>query len=261
MIDNVEFVPIESAKEIVKKFHYSKVFPRINKFAIGGFIQNKLVAVMLCGYGTRPLHTIKKIFPTLCVKDYIELGKLCVDDECPKNTESYFISRCIKLIKSTYPQYKIFFSWADGIVGKPGYVYQCSNFYYGGFITTEMYLDKNGNRVHPRSIQGISTGEKAEGTKFKSRSYDVTMGMGYKKYFGLQFRYVYPLCNQKEWKELLKTTPFEWSKGNYPKDNDCVWKEQVTKGKRIDCEKPPFNTTKYVEKKNGNISLFFNVTK
>lgn len=260
MIDNIEFISIEKAKEIVENFHYSKVFPRINKFAIGGFIQDKLVAVMLCGYGTRPLHTIKKIFPTLGVKDYIELGKLCVNDICPKNTESYFISKCIKLIKSKYPQYKVLFSWADGIIGKPGFVYQCSNFYYGGYIITEMYIDKNGNRVHPRSMQGVSTGKKADGAKFKSRAYDVTVSMGYKKYFGYQFRYVYPLCDKKEWGELLKTSPFEWKRNGYPKDNDCKWKEQIYKGKRIDCEKPPFNTTKYVKKEDGTISLFFNKT-
>ena len=153
MLDRVEQITIEQAKDIVRKYHYSKVFPRINKYAIGGYLNNELVAVMLLGFGTRPMHTIQKIFPTLDTSLYLELGKLCVSDECPRNTESYFISKCIQLIKREMPHLKVLFSWADGIVGKVGYVYQGSNFAYGGSIVTEMYLDPNGNRVHPRSMQ------------------------------------------------------------------------------------------------------------
>lgn len=256
MLDSVIIIPISMAKALVEKFHYSKVFPSINKFAIGGFINDKLVATMMLGYGTRPKHTIKKIFPTLDTKDYIELGKLCVDDDCPRNTESFFISRCIRLIKTEYPEYKLLFSWADGIVGKSGYVYQSSNFYYGGYIWTEMYIDGKGNRVHPRTMQGISEGEKAEGTKFKSRAYNVTKAMGYQKYFGLQFRYVYPLCGKREWKHLLETSPYQWKMNGYPKDKDCVWKIQVDKGKREDCEKPPFLTTNYVDKEDKKGTYF-----
>lgn len=261
MIDTVYPITKEKAITLINDCHYSKVMPRITKYCIGGFVNNELIATMTLGFGTRPLHTIKRIFPTLGVEDYLELGKLCLSDSCPKNSESYFISKSISLIKKELPHIKILFSWADGIIGKPGYVYQASNFFYGGFIWTEMYIDANGNRVHPRTLQGVSTGEKAEGTKFKSRAYEVTTSMGYKKYFGLQFRYVYPLCDKKEWKKLLESSPFEWSRGNYPKDANCVWKEQVSKGKRIDCGKPPFITTEYVKKLDKPIknvvNLFF----
>jgi len=75
----------------------------------------------------------------------------------------------------------------------------------------------------------------------------VTISMGLVKYFGLQFRYVYPLCDKKEWKKIIATSPFEWNRSGYPKDVDCVWKEQVAKGVRKDCDKPPFTTTKYVK--------------
>lgn len=247
MLDSVDFISIENAKSIVNRYHYSKVFPRINKFAIGGFKNNELVSIMILSYGTRPLHTIKLLFPSFSVKDYIEVGKLCVSDDCPKNTESYFIAKCIKLIKNNHPQYKVLFSWSDGIIGKPGYVYQSSNFYYGGYIWTEMYIDKEGKRIHPRSLQGISIGDIKEGQKYKSRSFEITTKMGFKKYFGVQFRYVYPLCSKEKWVELIKTSPFEWSIGNYPKDNDCMWKHQVVKGKREYCDKPFVSLTDYIK--------------
>lgn len=265
MLDSIKFIPKDMALNLIFECHYSKVMPRITKYYIGGFIKDELVAVMTLGWGVRPVHTIKKIFPTLDVNDYFELGKLCVKDKCPKNTESYFISQCIKLIQKELPKLKILFSWADGIIGKPGYVYQCSNFYYGGFIWTEMYLDANGNRVHPRSMQGISTGDKAEGTKFKSRAYDITKNMGYTKYFGLQFRYVYPLCNKKEWKTILQSSPYTWTRNNYPKDINCLWKIQKAKGIIEKCAMPPFVITEYVKKVDkvdrSMVNLFFNERK
>lgn len=206
-----------------------------------------MVAVCTLGYGVRPLHTIKKIFPTVNVSEYLEIGKLCVDDKMPRNSESTFIAMVIKFIKENYPLIKLLYSWADGIIGKPGYVYQASNFFYGGFIWTEMYLNPDGVRVHPRTFQGFSNGKKKEGAKFASRDFSVTTAMGFTKYFGLQFRYVYPLCDKREWKSLLSSSPFEWKRNEYPKTDTCQWKKQVSKGKRIECEKPEFTMTKYVK--------------
>ncbi len=246
-----------TAINFITTHHYSRVMPRINKVFIGGFVYNKLVAVMTLGYGTRPLHTIRRIFPTLTVKDYFELGKLCVSDEMPRNTESYFIAKCIAHIKYYYPNKKILFSWADGIIGKPGYVYQASNFFYGGYIVTEMYIDSSGNRVHPRSFQGFSPGPRAEGDQYKSRSFAVTSKLGYTKYFGKQFRYVYPLCSKKEWKYLLSTSPFIWQRENYPKDQDCKWLKQLNIGKRVECPMPEFSGTEYKRITQDIIEIFF----
>jgi len=255
MVDNVKLIRQSDAVQLINQYHYSKVLPRINKYFIGGFYQGNLVAVCTLGYGVRPKHTIKKIFPSLNVNDYFEIGKLCVADEMPKNTESHFIAQCIHLIKENFPEKKILFSWADGIVGKPGYVYQCSNFFYGGFIWTEMYLDRNGIRIHARTFQGLSDGERVG--KFKSRSYEVAKKQGLTKYFGKQFRYVYPLCDKREWKKLLKESSYEWLRCNYPKDIDCEWKVQTDKNKREECPKPDFKMTKYTknEEKNELLSI------
>ena len=40
---------------------------------------------------------------------------------------------------------------ADGIMGKCGYVYQASNFYYGEKYWTQVYMMDNGEKLHPRS--------------------------------------------------------------------------------------------------------------
>ena len=247
MITEIREIARQEAIDVINKFHYSKIIPRISKIYIGGYSEGELVAVCTLGYGVRPLHTIKKIFPTVDVPEYLEIGKLCVDDKMPRNSESTFIAMVIHHLQKNYKHIKLLYSWADGIIGKPGYVYQASNFFYGGYIWTEMYLDKSGVRVHPRSFQGFSNGKKKEGCQFNSRDYEVTTAMGFKKYFGLQFRYVYPLCNKNEWKKLLETSPMTWERCNYPKTVDCQWKEQLSKGKRISCDKPNFTMGKYVK--------------
>lgn len=245
MLDRVEAISYETAKQFVREHHYSEVMPRITKATVGGFKDGKLMAVATFGFGTRPKHTIKKLFPSLDTKDYLELGKLCVSDEMPRNTESFFISRAVQYLHQTQPQLKLLFSWADGIIGKPGYVYQASNFYYGGFIWTEMYLDAQGNRVHVRTMQGHPDLPQSKG-RFKTRSYDAVEKLGYRKFFGLQFRYMYPLCGPKEWKRLQAESTTSWKRGGYPKAADCKWKRQVSRGKRESCELPLGIKTKYL---------------
>ena len=60
MITYIEIIPIALAISFVKQHHYSKIMPRITKISFGGYENNRLVGIMTLGYGTRPLHTIKK---------------------------------------------------------------------------------------------------------------------------------------------------------------------------------------------------------
>jgi hypothetical protein len=246
-IDNVSFVGRTLSRNLVVQCHYSKVMPRITKAFIGGWKDNKLVATMTLGYGTRPRHTIEGMFPSLGVNDYFEIGKLCVSDEMPRNTESNFISRAITLLKKEYPDVKILFSWADGILGRPGFVYQASNFYYGGFIVTEIYINQDGIKIHPRTVQGLTA---RNGEKRGPRDYETTNAIGLTKYWGKQFRYVYPLCGKREWNRLCDESPMQWKRGCYPKDVDCTWEKQVRIGERVSCGMPPFIAGEYVKKQN-----------
>jgi hypothetical protein len=248
MLDAVTFAGNSMVRNLVVQCHYSKVMPRITKACIGGWQGQSIVAGMTLGYGTRPRHTIEGMFPSVGVPQYLEIGKLCVRDEMPRNTESYFIARAIELLKKDMPEIVILFSWADGILGKPGYVYQASNFFYGGFITTEIYLTEEGVKVHPRTVQGITA---RDGELRGPRDYETTQALGLTKYFGKQFRYVYPLCGKREWRRLVDESPMTWVRGGYPKDIDCTWEVQTGLGKREVCGAPPFLSGDYVKDKDG----------
>lgn len=204
--------------------------PKLSKMFLGGFINNELCGVMSLGWGVRPMHTIKRLFPSLDTKDYWEIGKLCCVDEAPRNFESAFISKCLKYVKSTHPEKKLIFTWADGMLGKVGYVYQASNFLYGGFIWTDTYLTASGEKVHPRKTGCI--GGRPDKSKLKE--------LGWSRFKGKQFRYITFLCSHKERKRLLFESTVSWGT-SYPKELDLVWKHLID-GKWITSTiKPPYN--------------------
>lgn len=230
-ISYVKEITKEESVKLIHGFHYSKVLPRLNKSFLGGFDENdELVATITLGWGVRPVHTIKKLFPSLDSKDYYEIGKMCLDDKMPRNSESQFLSLCMKYIKQHMPQIKLIFTWADGMLGKAGYVYQASNFLYGGFIWTDTYFTSSGEKVHPRMTGKIGGRPTLE---FMEKN-------NWKHYRGKQFRYIYFLCNKREKKQLLKESQFEWGIHNAPKEKDLEWKVKTKEG-WVFCEKPNYN--------------------
>jgi hypothetical protein len=246
-------VPFKVAAEFVAKHHYSKVMPKLNKVILGLFQKDDLVGCITFGWGVRPRDTIKKLFPSLDSKDYLEIGKLCMLDELPKNSESRFITAAMRFLKQLRPELKIVFTWADAIWGKPGYIYQASNFLFGGSISSEAYRTKEGARLHPRQLHKylMSIGEISKGKKGRyvtpsdvAKNPELGVGnwrakgtvSGVRRPFpsdmkrlsmshvrGLQFRYVYFLCPDKESKVLLQESPIHWHR-DYPKLKDCEWK-------------------------------------
>ena len=82
----------------VQKRHYSAVMPRLTKHWLGCYQNEKLVGVITLGWGTRPKHTIQKIFPELDTKDYYEIGKMCMDEDMPRNSESQMLSKTLSYL-------------------------------------------------------------------------------------------------------------------------------------------------------------------
>ena len=226
----LEEVPLEVAAEFVLQHHYSKVMPKQTKLVLGAHKgkDGPLVGVITFGWGVRPQDTLRALFPSLdngpgFVKQYLEIGKMCVHNSEPKNTESRLLSLAAKYIKKHRPEVKLIFTWADALWGKPGYVYQAANYYYGGFIWTDVYTDKDGIRLHPRQLPkyvevmltkaGHDPDEIRElrRTEWKANngigvcrpSKEQLVKYGLKHVFGMQFRYVFFLCSKKEEQELL----------------------------------------------------------
>jgi len=219
-----------TAIDLIQNTHYSKVMPKLTKHFLGCFLEKELVGVLTLGWGTQPKGTINKLFPGLETKDYYEIGKMCMLEKMPRNSESQMLSAVVKWMKKNTPERLFLYTWADGIVGKPGYVYQSFNFLYGGFIWTDIYMSDKGEKIHPRTSRELCE----ENAKMIGKdkvfwlTYDFMKQKGIKRIKGKQFRYILPL--NKKSKRMLKDSTVKWTK-EYPKDKDLQWKEMIAQGK------------------------------
>ena len=278
-------------------YHYSPVMPSITKFFLGFYINGELKGVLTLGYGTQPRHTFNKMFPKCKVLEkhengdwvageignwYYEIGKMCLSPELNgTGAGSQMVSMTIKWLKEN-TKAQFLYTMADGIMGKCGYVYQASNFYFGEKYWTQIYMMDNGEKFHPRSSHALCI----ENAKFLAKKYgedyllqykkdpktgeryprwwtsDFCQHKGFKRILGYMFRYIYPL--NKRAKKMLKESTMSWSK-NYPKDDSLVWYDGTDRKNKIEIEKPPFTfeNAKYnnkninAHKKNSDLKDFF----
>ncbi len=229
----------DEALEMIQKYHYSNTLPKINKHFLGFYLDNQLVGCITLGLGVRPLHTIKRIFPSLGVDDYFEIGRMCMTDEMPRNSETQMLSVCCKWIKANCPNIKILFTWADGMLGKVGYVYQASSFTYAGTSGGEMYM-LNGKKIHPRQMKAFlspnDTRITVRPTLEQMREY------GIEHYRGKQYAYIKFLCGKHKKRHLIQECQIDLNLPN-PKNDDLGWtKKDTNTGKWVKCEKPPYVT-------------------
>jgi hypothetical protein len=85
-------------------------------------------------------------------EDVLELRRLCCIDDTPKNTESYFISRCLKWLKKN-TETKTIVSYADPYHGHCGTIYKASNFQYLGLTAKGKVINWNGKMYHDKAIR------------------------------------------------------------------------------------------------------------
>lgn len=125
----------EEIKDFVKEWHYSKSTRSQQQKHVFKLVDNydNLVGVIIYGNPMSRHHNASTT---------IELRRLCLIDDTPKNTESFFIGKTIRWIKKNTSYEKIV-SFADPNRGHSGTVYKATNFLYDG-------LESNGN---PRVIQ------------------------------------------------------------------------------------------------------------
>ena len=85
--------------------------------------------------------------------DVVELRRLVCLDRCPKNTESWLVAKCIRILKKQ-TAYKICVSYADPYYGHMGTIYQAANWSYEGQTLPDVLLQTpDGRTYHSRALR------------------------------------------------------------------------------------------------------------
>ena len=136
-------------KEFVKRHHYSHGIHN-GPMCYGLFDHMTLVGVL--AFATPCSENVcASVFGPEHKRSVTELHRLVLLDEVPKNMESWFIARVLKLFKQDRPNYKAVLTFADATQGHLGIIYQATNAIYSGMSgKATFYLDEDNRLRHPR---------------------------------------------------------------------------------------------------------------
>ena len=201
----------EECKEWFLHKHYAKRLPSVS-YAFGLYKNNLLLGI--CSYGRPVAHTlIKHAFNGHYQDNFLELNRLVVNDNLPKNSLSFFVSATLKQLPSPV----VVVSYADTSLNHHGYIYQATNFIYTGLSAKRTdYKIKGMEHLHSASVmdhagRGL---EKGKIEKLKA----IYGNNLYLKDRPRKHRYFYLIGTKKQKKEMLANLAYEVC--NYPKGNN-----------------------------------------
>jgi hypothetical protein len=143
----------DTVRSFLRKWHYSDYVNIQAKEVFGLFRDGAFLPelVGVCIY-TRPAG------PTAAQKYYpqdpdkcLELRRLCLVDDTPKNAESFFVSRTLKWLRKN-TEWKFVVSYADPEQGHKGVIYRAANFKYEGTTSPGQSLLVDGKPFHIRTL-------------------------------------------------------------------------------------------------------------
>jgi hypothetical protein len=153
----VKRVDRTDVRDFIEKYHYSK--------SINGCIADYCYALYNTGgvmvgamfYGRLAMANQYKRFSD-SIEDVIELRRLCCIDDTPKNTESYFIGKSLRLLNKDWGG-KIVVSYSDMEYSHSGTIYKASNFKQLESVKGAKVIISNGKRYHDKSIRTYHNGK------------------------------------------------------------------------------------------------------
>lgn len=193
----IKRIPCKQAKEYIFKNHYSHGCHNSPSPCYGLFDGSVLIGVLM--FATPCSENVRaSLFGAEYKSCVIELHRLHILDVTPKNTESWFISRCLKMLQKDKPHIHGVISFSDLTEGHNGVIYQATNAYRCGQTgTATFYMDENGRLRHPRQ-NGVNISKETAATR------------GWKPIKrGAKNRYVYILGSKSERRKYIRLCKYE----------------------------------------------------
>jgi len=164
MLDyKIESIKAQESYDWILRKHYANRIPSIS-FAFGVYDKNILAGICTYGMPASPSLCIG-----ICGEDYksnvLELNRVCINDDMPQNTASFFISKTLLML----PPNKIIVSYADTKMNHYGIIYQACNFLYTGKTKerTDIGSEDNTHSRHYDKNLDYSKNRKTRSSKYR----------------------------------------------------------------------------------------------
>jgi hypothetical protein len=143
-------------KDFIEKHHYSQSINGVmSKYCFAMYKDNELIGAML--YGNLGMANAWKKYGN-SEDQVIELRRLVLIDDTPRNSESWFIGWTIRWLKKN-TEIKTIVSYADANYGHSGVIYKATNFQHVGMTSKGRVIMHNGKKYHDKTIRTKYKGE------------------------------------------------------------------------------------------------------
>lgn len=179
----IKVIDSASSRKIVERYHYSGKCTQNSQIHFGVFLNGKLEGALQFG----PSIDKRRMAQNLGIgfNESLELNRMALSDNCPKNSESRALGICLRMLKKNYPHLKIIISFADACQCGDGTIYRASGFKLHSYkINTSLLKMPNGDVVAKKSLDN----KKDSSGKYLS---SVAVKNGAKPLNGYQMKYLY----------------------------------------------------------------------
>jgi hypothetical protein len=154
----IKVIDSGSSRKIVERYHYSGKCTQNSQIHFGVFLNGKLEGALQFG----PSIDKRRMAQNLGIgfNESLELNRMALSDNCPKNSESRSLGICLRLLKKTYPHLKIIISFADACQCGDGTIYRASGFKLHGIKkNTSLRMMPDGSIVADKTFNNYANRE------------------------------------------------------------------------------------------------------
>lgn len=153
----VKLVERQAVRDFIEKHHYShNINGLMSSYCFGMYDQeDEMVGAMI--YGKLGMANAWKKYGS-SIDEVMELRRLVLVDDTPKNSESYFIGRTLRWLKAN-TEVKTIVSYADPNYGHSGVIYRATNFEHVGMTASGKVIIWDGKKYHDKAIRTKYKGE------------------------------------------------------------------------------------------------------
>ena len=153
----VRAVERSEVRDFIERHHYShNINGLMSSYCFAMYDQaDAMVGAMI--YGKLGMANAWKKYGD-SIDEVMELRRLVLVDDTPKNSESYFIGHTLRWLK-TNTEVKTIVSYADPNYGHSGIIYRATNFEHIGMTAPGKVIIWDGKKYHDKAIRTKYKGE------------------------------------------------------------------------------------------------------